>query len=332
MKRVLAASLLLYAHLALAGDVTIKLATLVPEGSIWDKSLKEAAEKWKQMTNGQVTLRIYPGGVAGNEGDMVRKCRIGQLQAAAISAVGIRDITPEPQAVMTPGMIDSYDELDYVMDRMSPKFEKILYDKGFQVIEWGEAGWVHFFNQNPVRTPEDQRKEKLFQWSGDRGAEEATRGIGFNPVVVSSTDMIPSLQTHLITSFNAAGLFALSTGWYTYAKNMTQAKWGVMIGATVVNRSTWEKIPADKREALLKVSREQGRQLVLEVRKMDAEAIDTMKKNGLNYIENTPAELAAWDKAAEETWKYVRGKSVPAETFDEVKKLRDEYRATHPKH
>jgi TRAP-type transport system periplasmic protein len=329
MRRTCGALLLTLATQASAG-VTIKLATLVPEGSVWDQSLKELGEKWKQMAD--VSLRIYPGGVAGNEGDMIRKCRIGQLQAAAISAVGLRDIAPDPQSVMTPGMIGSYEELDYVMERMAPKFEKIIYDKGFQVIQWGEAGWVYFFTQSPVRTPDDERKEKLFTWSGDSGAVEATQAIGFNPVVISSTDMIPSLQTHMITAFNATPLFALSMGWYNYAKNMTPAKWGVMIGATVVNRSTWEKIPADKRDALLKEAHEAGRAVVVEVRKMEKNAIETMKKSGLNLVDESPAELAAWEKVAEKTWAVARGKSVPDDTFDEVKKLRDEYRAAHPNH
>jgi TRAP-type transport system periplasmic protein len=315
---------------AAAAGVTIKLATLAPEGSVWDLSLRKTGEKWKETTEGQVTLRIYPGGVAGNEGDMIRKCRIGELQAAAVTGVGLHDIVADPQAVMVPGMIDSYEELDYVMDRMSPMFEIVLYKKGFQVIQWSEAGWVHFFSQVPVHTPADERRQKLFFWSGDPGAEKAMRRIGFNPVVVSSTDMIPSLETHMITAFNAPPLIALSTGWYRYAKNMTQAKWGVIIGATVVNRSTWERIPADKREAVLRIARDAGRALALEVRKIDAEAVETMKKNGLNFVEQSATELADWQKTAEATWPQVRGTSVPAGTFDEVKRLRDEFRAAHP--
>src|SRR3974390_1990238 len=106
---------------AAQAHVVIKLGTLAPNGSPWHTLLKEMGQKWEQASGGKVKLRIYPGGVLGNEGDMIKKMRIGQLQAAALTTIGLHDISPDPQAVDVPMMVDSWPTLDYVMDRMAPQ-------------------------------------------------------------------------------------------------------------------------------------------------------------------------------------------------------------------
>lgn len=307
--------------------VTIKVATLAPEGTPWHRTLKQMDERFREATGGQVRLRIYPGGVAGNEGDMIRKCRLGQLQAAAVSAIGLREIASEPQAAMVPGVIDSYEELDYVMERITPTFDRIIADKGFAAIQWGYAGYVHFFTRSPARTPAEQAKLKIFAWTGDPYAVEAFKALKFKPVVLSSTDILPSLQTGLIEAVNGTPIFALSMSWHAHARYMTTVRWGIMIGATVVNRSTWEKIPAAQRDQLLAIARELGRSLDAEVRTLEETAIATMRKSGLTLVELTPEEMALWTRAAESTWPSLRDKVLPAATFDAVTKLRDEFRA-----
>src|SRR6476619_4895559 len=140
-------------HLALAlslcgavahADEKIKLGTLAPSGSTWHTLLKEMGQKWSEASGGKVKLIIYPGGVVGNEGDMVKKTRIGQLQAVALTTIGLHEITPEPQAIDVPMLIDSFPTLDYVMERVAPKLEKALLAKGYVVIGWAEVGFVRF--------------------------------------------------------------------------------------------------------------------------------------------------------------------------------------------
>src|SRR5512143_1463847 len=137
---------LVFAAAPARADVIIKLGTLAPNGSTWHTLLKELGQKWEQASGGKVKLRIYPGGVLGNEGDMVKKMRIGQLQAAALTTIGLHDIAPDAQAVDVPMMIDSWPTLDYVMDRMAPKLERIIEGKGYEVLGWSEVGFVRFFS------------------------------------------------------------------------------------------------------------------------------------------------------------------------------------------
>jgi TRAP-type C4-dicarboxylate transport system substrate-binding protein len=325
-------------HLALAvslllatgarADEKIKLGTLAPNGSTWHTLLKEMGQKWSDASGGKVKLIIYAGGVVGNEGDMVKKTRIGQLQAAALTTIGLHEISPEAQAVDVPMMIDSFDTLDYVMDKMAPKLEKALDAKGYVAIGWSEVGFVRFFSTKRYDTmAEFSSKAKVFGWEGDPASIEAWRAGGFKPVVMSSTDIVPSLQTGLIDTVALAPLYAFTARIFEKAKYMLDLKWAVLTGATVVKKDVWEKIPADLRPKLLEISHEYARKIALEVRRMDEDALKQMKAQGLVLVE--PKDAKAYEKAAASTWSVIRGKVVPADTFDEVKKLVDEFHAKH---
>src|SRR5919198_6348902 len=135
--------------------VRIKLGTLAPQGSTWHQLLTSMAQDISSSTNGQVELKIYAGGTQGNEGEMIRKISIGQLHAASITAIGLHEITPEPQAEDVPFLIDSYEEYDYVHAKLRAKLDEALIARGYVPIHWGEVGFVYFFSTEPWRTPAD---------------------------------------------------------------------------------------------------------------------------------------------------------------------------------
>lgn len=323
----IALALLLAASSASAQTVRIKLGTLAPQGSTWHQLLQQMAADFSKASNGKVELKIYAGGTQGNEGEMIRKISIGQLQAASMTAIGLHEITPEPQAEDVPFMIDSYEEYDYVHDKVRGKLEESIARKGYQVLQWGEVGFVYFFSTQPYRTPADFAKGKVFTWNGDPGAEAAWKAAGFHPVVLTSTDLIPALTSGMINIVNEAPLYAYTTHIFDKASHMLDLHWGFLTGATVVRKDTWEKIPADLRQKLLAIAEDYGKKTREDVRKQNDDAIEQMKKRGLHVEE--AADVRGWQQAAAKAAEVVRGKVVPTAIFDEVKKYRDEYRAQH---
>jgi TRAP-type transport system periplasmic protein len=319
MKRLLA-FLMLLAVPASAQEIKIKLGTLAPNGSTWHTLLKEMGQKWGEASGGKVKLIIYPGGVLGNEGDMVKKMRIGQLQAAALTSIGLHEISPEPQAVDVPMMVDSWSTLDYVMQRIAPRLEKAIEAKGYVVIYWSEVGFVRFFSTKKYETLADMQKgAKIFTWEGDPASADAWRAGGFKPVVMSATDIVPSLQTGLIDTVALAPLYAFSSRVFERAKYMMDVPWTVLTGAMVVKKEDWDKVPADVKPKLLALARDYGKRISVEVRKMDADALTNMKQQGLVVV--SPPDSANFAKAAKQTYPVVRGRVVPADIFDEVQKL-----------
>jgi TRAP-type C4-dicarboxylate transport system substrate-binding protein len=290
--------------------VRIKLGTLAPQGSTWHQLLMSMAQDFSKASSGKVELKIYAGGTQGNEGEMIRKMSIGQLHAASMTAIGLHEITPEPQAEDAPFMIDSYEEYDYVHERIRGKLEEAIAKKNYQVLQWGEVGFVYLFSTEPYRTPADFGKGKVFTWNGDPGAEAAWKAAGFHPVVLSSTDLIPSLTSGMINIVGQSALYAYTTNLYSRANNMLDLHWGFLTGATVVRKDTWEKIPQDVRKELLGIAEDYSKKTREDLRKQNDDAINQMKKRGLNV--NPPEDRPGWQQAAEKANAVVRGKVVPA--------------------
>lgn len=316
---------------AAAEPIVVKLGTSAPEGSSWDRIFKQMGEAWTQGSGGAVTLRIYPGGVLGDEPDLVRKMRVGQIQAAALTAVGLSGIDASVAALQIPMMFRSYEELDEVREKLRPALEKRLLEKDFLVLNWGDAGWVMFFAKEPFETPDDVKSMKLFVWAGDNEAVEIWKGAGFRPVPLPATDILTGLQTGLINAFDTTPLLALSSQWFAQAPHLLSLKWAPLVGATVITRKTWDRIPAATRPALLQAAAQAGERLKGDIRAANDKAIAAMQEHGLKVTEATPAVEAAWQKIAEAIYPKMRGTVVPAAMFDEVKRLRDEFRARRGK-
>lgn len=329
MFRLLVAALLLAQ--APAFGLIIKLGSLAPAGSPWDKGLNRLGAEWQKISGGSVELKIYPGGIVGDESDMIRKMRIGQLTAAGLSGVGLMRIYPDIVTVQLPLFIRSNAELDYVLDKMKPAFAKELEQRGFKVIIWSFVGWVHFFSTSPVVTPDDLKKRKMFVSAGDADAVQIWKECGFHVIPLTPTDIMPSLQSGMIDAFSATPLTAASYQWFGLAKNMCGMKWAPLIGGIVVSANAWSKLDTALAAKLEAAAAQVGSDMQAEILKADAAALDVMKKNGLVVNPVPPAAEDAWRAAVQGGFEKGFLKNINNDTYEAVKKYDDEYRAAHPK-
>ncbi|MEK7404899.1 MAG: TRAP transporter substrate-binding protein DctP [Acidobacteriota bacterium] len=319
--------LALAAAASFAQNVLIKMGTVAPEGSPWHQILQQMGQDWTRISGGKVTLRIYPGGVLGDEPDMITKMRVGQLQAVALSGSGLSRLEPSVSCLQIPMLIESYEELDYVRDRITPRLDKLIEQKGYIVLNWGDAGWVHFFTKTPARKLDDIRRMKLFIMAGDADALELYQSAGFRPVPLATTDMLPALQTGLIDAFDVPPLLAMLNQWFGVANHMIDVKWAPLVGATIVAKPAWDRVPEAIRTKMFEAGRGAGNRLRGEIRKMGDDAVAAMQKRGLKVTSLDAATLADWRRQAEDAYPKLRGRIVPADLFDEAKRLRDEFRA-----
>jgi TRAP-type C4-dicarboxylate transport system substrate-binding protein len=189
-----------------------------------------------------------------------------------------------------------------------------------------DAGWVHFFTKSPATTPDQLKPQKLFSWAGDAEATEIWKGAGFSPVPLPSTEISTALQTGLVSALPTTPQAAVILQWYTHAKNMTDVKWALLLGATVVTKASWEKVPAAQRPALLAIAREAGARMREETRKSEDRDVAAMQKRGLVVVPVDAKAEALWRAAAEGVYDRIRGKIIPAEAFDEARRLLTEFR------
>lgn len=305
----------------------VKLATLVPDGSVWDKVIKGMGADWSQATQGRVTLRVYAGGVAGDEPDIVRKMRVGQLHAAALTIVGLSTIDDSFRIFGIPMFFDSYPELFAVLDRMRPTLEARLEAKGFVLLNWGHGGWVHFFTRTPVNTVEELKKLKIFCWAGDDQAVQMWKENGFQPVALAATDILPALQTGMIDALPSPPLAANLLQWFRQAPNMADIGLGPLAGAVVISKSAWTKLSEADRKAILAACGRAEARLEREIPGQDSTAVAEMKKRGLNVVHISPANAVRWRASAESFAATLRKKTVPPEILDLATRERDAYRS-----
>jgi TRAP-type C4-dicarboxylate transport system substrate-binding protein len=310
--------------------VTIKMATLVPENSSWYLVLKDVADKWGKASGGKVKVILYPGGRKGDDPDVVRDMRLGGLQGAVLTSVGLAEIDRAIYALSIPMAYESYEEVYAVLEKMRPRFEASMDAKGFVVVNWADGGWVQFFTKAPVTTPDDLKKLKLFQWAGDPKSLEIWKSLGFNPRPAPSTELVTGLQTGLFEAFGAPPQVCAIARYYEHIKYMTDLRWTLLMASTVIDKGTWAKIPAELKPVLLQIARDGGARLQAEIRKSGESDVQAMKSAGLTVVPIDAKAKDTWRKLAESTYSRVRGDYVPMDAYDEAMKYRDEYRKAHP--
>ena len=330
MTRTIFASLSVAAMLLFSQPVfaqAIKLGTLAPQNSPYYDILRDLSESWAQISGGKIRFRIYPGGIAGDDPDMVRKMRIGQLDAALLAGSGLYEIAPEIKAIQMPMMFSNDEEWDHVRAQMATKLEKIFADKGFKVLLWGDAGWVYLFAQKPVVHPDDLKPLRLFVWAGDQHILQAWKDLGYRPVPLAVNEIHSALHSGLINAYITTPIAALSFQWFGLSKEMTGLKWAPLAGALVITEKKWQTIPDEIKELLVKSSREAGERFLHQIREHNTEAVRVMQQHGLRVHEVPPDALTEWRKRFRANYPMILGDSVPPELVAEAERIRDEYRA-----
>lgn len=310
------------------GPVKVRLGTLAPRGSSYYKHLQAMGEKWRQAPGGGVLLTMYPDGTMGTEADMVRRMRLGQLQAGMLTAAGLADIEPAVSGLQNlPMMFRSLEEVDYIVEKLQPMLEKRLEEKGFVVLFWGDTGWVRFFSKQPVIRPDDLKKTKLFVRAGSTAELDSYRSVGLNPVPLETVDILPNLQTGLINAVPLPPSIALAGQVDGAAPHMLVLDWAPLVGAAVITKKTWDAIPLEGREALRKAATQTGKLMKADGRRESVESVEAMRKRGLRVHAVTPEVEAEWRREAEAAYPKIRGVIVPEDMFDEVVKQLKAYRA-----
>jgi TRAP-type C4-dicarboxylate transport system substrate-binding protein len=312
-----------------AEPVKIRLGALAPRGTAWHRSLLEMGEKWRAAEGPGAEFVVYGGGSQGGEADMVRRMRVGQLNAAMLSVIGLTEIDPSVSVLQKmPLVFRSWDELDYVREKLRPRLEKRFEEAGFVVLCWGDAGWVRFFSKTPAVRPEDFRRLKIFTWAGDAPQADVMKSLGYQPVVLEVADILPGLQTGMINMVPTTPFWALTLQLYPHAPYMLELDWAPLVGAIIVTRKAWDAMSSAGRQAMTKAGTEAGLELRAVSRREHQEAVAAMEKRGLKVQRLTPELDAQWRRAAEQMYPLVRGSMVPADFFDEVQRLLGEYRAS----
>jgi TRAP-type C4-dicarboxylate transport system substrate-binding protein len=317
---------------AAAQIVQLRIGTVVPKNSLYHQQLMEMGEAWRAAQGGNAKFVVFTDGSQGGEAELARRMRIGQLQGALMSVVGLREIEPSIAALQNlPLLFRNWDEVDYVREKMRPAMEKRFLDRGFIVLGWGDAGWVRFFSKEAAFRPGDFKRMKFFAWGSEPEQQAIMKSLGYTPVPLETADVLPSLQTGMINVIPATPYFALASQVYGTASNMLDINWAPIVGAIVVTKTAWDAMSPAGQQALRAAGDKAGQQMRTKARQEVDEAVAAMKKRGLTVNTPNAEQEGEWTDLAEKLYPRIRGKMVPAETFDEVFLHLKAYRASRGK-
>lgn len=332
INRMTFALMLLPVIFVLAGNLhalTIKIGTVAPLRSPWIKELKQLGLEWKKVTDGLVDIKIYAGGIAGSEEDMIRKIRMGTLGGAVFTNVGITGIYSDAYVLNIPFFLNSDKELDYAMEKLTPTFEAEIEKKGFKVLIWAKAGWIHFFSKNPVLYPDDMKKHKLSFTTGSADMGQAWKKSGYNIVPNELKDLMMALQSGMVEAFYLPPLLAASGQYFALAPNMCSQPVAPLLGGLVISDKIWHDIPDKYKEQMIATAQKMADNLYKKTIELEKEAIEEMKKHKLVINTPPPDALEKWKAASDKGMDVLVGKTFSKEIYDKMVFYVTEYRNEH---
>jgi TRAP-type C4-dicarboxylate transport system substrate-binding protein len=298
--------------------VIIKLATLAPEGSAWMRVLKAAADEAQQKTANAVQFKIYPGGVMGDERDMVRKMHIGQIHAAMISSASLASLFSEIDVLQTPFLFGSYAEADFVVGKMEDGFKKGLEKNGYVALGWSEAGFTYLMATVPADTLEQLRKAKVWIWSDSPMAKAIFSEAGVIGVPLAITDVLVGLQTGLVEVVYSPPSVAIALQWFTRIKYITDAPLNYMLGGLVVKKDAFDKISVQHQADVKEIFQRHMSRLKELIRSENQEALAVMQKQGVKRTTPGKAQIAEFKSISEKAMRKEEGHKFAPQTQEQA--------------
>ena len=312
-----------------AAPLQIKLATLVPATSLWEKALLEMGNTWNKDTAGRVTLTVYAGST-DTEGTILTQMRptVDRYQAVYISNVGLAALDEAFNVLAMPFFLESDEEDRAVKKKLTPLFEQRLEAKGLHFLSWGTGGWVQLFSKKPLHTLTDVKAAKLFT---SKGADKWVRWYvanGFHPVelVPASVPEQLKLSTGLIDTAAYVPYLASLQQVFRDAKYMLDVHVAPLAGALIMSDTAWNKISPEDRVKVTAAAQALEERVHADIPKQDADSIKSMQQRGLQVTAADPKAAAEFRAAANQLVSTIRGEMVPADVFDMAVQARDAVR------
>jgi TRAP-type C4-dicarboxylate transport system substrate-binding protein len=293
--------------------------------------MKEYDQAIRKESGGRLGFKIYAGGVAGDEKDVIRKIRLGQFQSAGITGVGIGEIAKSARILDSPFLFKNHDEVDYVVGQYDAELRKEFENGGYVLLGWAEVGFVYVFTNTPVTKVEDMRNVKMWQWEGDPVAEATFKAFGINPIQLSITDVLTSLQTGLINGMYTSPLAGVSLQWYTATKYMLDYPLTNASGAVVIAKRDFDKMPPDIQEILLRNGKQLMRKLTELSRTDNTKSLDVLKKSKIIFTKPDANEIGRYEEIGKNARRLMVGKLYSEDLLNRVEKSVADFRAKEKK-
>jgi TRAP-type C4-dicarboxylate transport system substrate-binding protein len=303
-----------------------KIASLAPVGSIWAKRFQEMTQEIVEKSNGEIGFNIYPGGGMGDDRTMFRKIKIGQLQGGGFTMTGIGEIVQDFRVMGIPFLFNSYQEVDYVTEKLWPYFQQAFADKNLVLLGMSEVGFIYAMSTQPIATLDDLRNSKSWVPEGDPISNIFLETAGVTPIPLSIPDVLPSLQTGLIDTVYNSFYGAIVLQWFPHTKYITDIPFAYGYGAFVLDRKAFSRLPAEYATMMEATARAHFAKLLQDTRESNRSALQVLKDNGNRLVEVSPATRAELQELHIKTVNKLDNSIFSKKIYEETQKSLTEFR------
>ncbi len=304
------------------GATVLRIATLAPRGSSWMRVFDAWNNSLKQRTDNQVSLRFDAGVSQRDERAVIRRIRNGELDGAAISSIGLREIAPPVLVLQAPGVVESYEQLDRARTAVTPELTPSMEENGFSLLGWSELGQGRIFSRRPIQHPRDLRSVRPWVWTDDEALTEFLRVVGGTGVRRGVPQVLPALTNRQIDAFIASATAASVLQWHSRVTHVTRQPFNFLVAATVISKRKLDALPAGHREALLETGEQAHVALIRRVRQEDDAYYDALTSPHRLTEVDLSAHRDEWRDAARQTRERLAGRVYSRQLLDRVMRAR----------
>jgi len=304
------AAFLVFIPLAQSSALTLKIATISPEGATWMVKMRQGAKEIAKRTDSRVKFKFYPGGIMGNDQSVLRKIRIGQLHGGAITNGSMESIYPDAQLYSLPFLFNSNEEVNYVRGKMDDFFVKGLEKKGYVTFGFAEGGFAYLMSNKPLKNVSDLQKQKVWVPSDDIISRTIFDSASVSPVSLPISDVMTSLQTGMINTIAASPIGAIALQWHTKVKYLTDTPLLYFYAFLAVNKKTFNKISPDDQLIVRKIMSNTFKEIDIQNRKDNISAKKALEKQGIAFVKISEETLAAWHQMGKKARDILKNKGI----------------------
>jgi TRAP-type C4-dicarboxylate transport system substrate-binding protein len=298
--------------------IVLKFATLAPEGSAWMKTLRRVNRELESKTGGALKIRAYPGGVMGDDQTVLRKMRINQIHMAGITGLGLGSLCRDVQVLGAPFLFRNYEEVDYVLARVTEGLEGGFQEKGYVLLGWTEIGFIYMMSNKPLASLEALRGAKVWMPEGDLVSQAVLQKAGVSPVPLGISDVLLALQTGLVDVIYSPAVGAIALQWFTKVRYITLVPLSYGLGGIVMTQKAFKGIPEDHQRVLQEILQKNMASLTTRTRRDNEEALKVMAREGIEFVQPSPQEVAEFQQIAQEATAEMAGKVFSVEILQEI--------------
>lgn len=310
----------------------VKVASVMPEGSPWTRILREMASEIDRQTGGEVSLKIYAGGVSGDEADVIRKMRVNLIHAAGFTGVGLGMIVPRMRILESPLLFESQQEVDFVKEKLFDDFAADFAKEGYVFLGYVDGGFVYFFSKTSMADPGDLKKVKMWLWTNDRIAETFLDVFGIKTYPLHVADVNTGLETGMIDAFYSVPVAAVSFQWYWRIQYMLDYPIVTSTGGFLINKRLFDRLSEKDQSILRTTTKKYCQELVKITRDSNLEAKNVLVEAGIQLVKPSPAQMVYFHQKATETYERNIPSLYPRSLLEKIQGLVKDYRgrATKP--